>query len=186
MKRKGQIKKFFSVLMILFIFGACKKTPQIEPDLALQLPELTQEGKNTAGCYLNNEIFVANVEPNTGGAIALWASFDEVTNFFRMQATMETANDRLESIKMKSYLTDTIGTYPIFLNEGEEYEGYVDYSGANCYYLHDENNLGMIEIKFIDKEQNIISGLFSMDLINTDCSSNAVLKITGGRFDIKY
>lgn len=155
-----------------------------DPEPVVQLPEATQEGKNTFGCYINGEPFVPHVDFAFGGVAAVWAGFNEETRLFRTQGTRETKEDKFEDVRFRAYITDGTGEYSMY-SETDTYDGYNGY-GSMCTFYHDQSNFGNINITHLDEELDIISGTFEMTLINSDCPTGTTLEITDGRFDLRY
>lgn len=174
-------------LLIPAIFACKKQMPNDPPEEQnVSLPELTHEGKNTFGCLLNGEPFVASVDYAFGGPTAVWAEFVEDQRYFSIQGTREFENDDLDNVSLKAFITDGEGSYEIFFTT-DEYKGYTGVGGSiGCSYYHDLDNKGTVEITYLNMETNIVSGRFEMDLINPDCPSGTVLEVTEGRFDVKY
>ena len=183
--------RLFSVLIVtLFLAGfiACQKempelnTPGSEP----VLPPLTHQGKNTFGCLIDDEPFIAKVDYAFAGPVAVWGSLDEESWWLKVQGTREHENESLDNIAFKAYIEPEGGSYDFFFTT-EEFKGYTGYGeGIGCTYYHDLYNKGTVEITFLDTFNNIISGKFEMELINPDCPVKQSISITDGRFDIRY
>ncbi|NOQ74066.1 MAG: hypothetical protein GQ574_18815 [Crocinitomix sp.] len=184
MNRKFNIY-LLGLLGIVSVMFACNKPPiEPKPDPVEQLPEATQEGKNTFGCYINGEPFVPRVDFTIGGPIAIWAGFNEETRLFSTQGTRETFDDKFEDVRFKLYITDSIGEYNMH-SVTDEYRGYVGY-GTICSYYHDTLNYGLVTITHLDEALDIVSGTFEITLVNPDCATNTIMEITDGRFDLRY
>lgn len=163
----------------IIIFACCKD--KNEPS---ELPPLTHSGKNTFGCYLDGEPFVAKTSFSIGGAVPVSGNFDESTKYLIFQGTKEHESGRLERVNIFVYVTNGADTYSMWANTSN-YVGYTDYSNQNCEYFHDQTNKGIVTITFLDETKNIISGIFEMTLINSNCTDSTMV-ISDGRFDFGY
>ncbi len=174
-------RDFFLIFLVLIVCSCMKKSDDSE------LPELTHEGNNIFACYINGEPFVASVDFTVGGPISVSGSFNEETKRLNIQGTREDENDHLDAVTFKTFVTNSIDSYLVDVTTAQ-YKGYTDFSqtgGACESYFHDTLNKGIINITYLNESDNVISGTFSMTLINSACSVIA-LKITDGRFDFGY
>lgn len=172
-----------SVFLLLFLFFLvnCNKPEEIpEPEL----PNLTHKGKNTFGCYLDGEPFVARTDFTFTGPIAVSGSFNEESKLLRIQGTRENENEHYENIAFKVIVDSGVNDYVMNV-ETSHFKGYLDSSGDNCFYYHDTLNRGSVEITYINEIQNIIAGRFALNLVNNDCNKT-MMHITDGRFDFGY
>ncbi|MFT5821643.1 MAG: hypothetical protein ACI8ZM_002897 [Crocinitomix sp.] len=185
---------YFTLVVLAFSF---EKPP--EPDPIPEepvMPALTHTGANTFGCYIDftsaettgeqgSELFVANEGESVWSIPAISGSFDEDENILLLQGTRYLKGAYLDDIAIQVVDIDDEGDYRMF-SEGAELKGYISSGSDNCHYYYDITNYGSLNITFLDKTKNIISGTFSMILINPNCSENEILKITDGRFDFQY
>ena len=172
----------FLAPLILLLFAGCKKDEICDNP---SLPCQTHEGKNTFGCLIDGSPFVADVNFTIGGPVAVSGSFDETNNYLLLQGKREVNSNGIERINFKSYITNEIGPNIVDV-QTSSYIGFTDYDGPKCDYFQDTLNKGQVAITHLDKEKNIISGTFSMTLINPDCSAKQTMVITEGRFDFGY
>ncbi len=178
------IKKLLPIVGV-FVFFACIKDP-IPPDpTTIVMPPLTHQGINTFGCYMNGELFVANEGESVWSLPPVSGDFDEEDGSFIIQGSRQ--YDTLSDfIYILSDITAGVGEYDFKVNE----EGIVGYSGVinfKCeYFYQDIPNLGKLTITHLDEEKNIISGTFYMNLTTDDCEDDTLMKITDGRFDMRY
>jgi len=169
-------------LMAFALITCCKDKPDPDP-----LPPLTHEGKNTFGCYIDGEPFVAKVKFTVGGGTAVSANFNESTKYLILQGSHEYEGGAIESIGFSVYVTQGVANYVMKVNTTNK-EGYT-YGVATTIYYHDMDNKGTVNITFLDTDKNIISGRFEMTLINPAYTNNPnkpTMVITDGRFDVKY
>jgi hypothetical protein len=139
------------------------------------LPPLTTEGKNTFGCLIDGRVFVPGKEQL--GKLRLSISFEQ--NSLQLQA-----KGGKESVSVKCNNVTTEGTYyipPPFFN-GIMYTN-LDVN-PDCWHRANPHTDAKIEIHYYDKTARIISGTFDYILVNP-CQKDTV-RITEGRFDIKY
>ena len=179
--------RIIAALMVLLNLACQKEMPELNtPGSEPVLPPLTHEGKNTFGCLIDDEPFIAKVDYAFAGPVAVWAGLDEETGWLRVQGMREAEQDVLDDVRFKTYVTDYPGTYEVNFST----ENFIGYSGvgygSGCTYYHDLHNKGTVEITFLDTLNNIISGKFEMELINPDCPVKQSISITDGRFDIRY
>lgn len=167
------------IFWITVLTIACNKS---KPDP--ELPPLTHEGKNTFGCYIDNKPFVADVNFTIGGPTSVSGSFDESSKELILQGTREDENEHLDAVRFIVFVDTGVGIYEMY-SFGSELQGYIDYSGQNCIYYHDTLNYGTVNITHLDLSNNIISGTFSMSLINSKCN-NSTIEVSDGRFDFGY
>jgi len=172
--------KILLIALTAFCFS-CKKNKICDTK---DLPCQTHEGKNTFGCYINGEPFVAKTSFSIGGAVPVSGSFDENTKLLILQGSREDASEKIESVNFFVYVNGT-GVHTMWANTAN-YEGYSYFNSSTCTYYHDMINKGTVNISYLDSESNIISGTFNMTLINPDCTSNQTMEITLGRFDFGY
>lgn len=182
-----RISKILVILILLLAFS-CKKDAPPEPTGPV-MPPLTHQGLNTFGCYINGELFVANDGSSYWSAPALSGSFDDESFLLRIQANRELERDGSsmtgDNIRFRVIINEGEKFYPMHFDT-DHFKGYMSYNMGMCRYYHDLDNKGTCEITYLNTEKNIISGRFQMTLINPDCESDSLLKITDGRFDFKY
>lgn len=179
------MKKCSSILLafaLILSFG-CDKNDDDPKEK--QLPPITTEGKNTFGCKIDGELFIADVNFSVGGPMPVVA-YRQDSNRFVIQGTQE-ENDQLKDVKIRSYIDFTSSTQTMSANSSSVI-GYTDYSliGTTCAdYYYDTSNLGTINVIHLDTLNHIFSGTFQMVLLNNSCSPNQI-HITHGRFDVQY
>jgi|GEM_PF-768658 len=192
----------FTLLILPLLFFACKKDPPIDPEPTEPvMPPLTHQGLNTFGCYIDfasagasaeqgGELFVA------GGGDSYWdlppvsGSYNETDNFLIIQGSRVIERGepigKSDDIRFRVKVLDGTGNYSLFF-ETDHYKGYTSIGLKKCDYFHNLYDRGSCQITYLNKEQNIISGKFYMNLINQDCiESDTLMKITDGRFDFRY
>ena len=182
MKTKILLPILFGALVLV----ACKKDPPPPDASTVIMPPLTHQGLNTFGCYVNGKLFVANEGESVWSLPPVSGDFDEEDGSFIIQGSRQ--YDTLSDyIYILSDITAGVGEYDFKVNE-DGILGYSGIIGPKCeYFYKDIPNLGKLTITHLDEEKNIISGSFYMNLINDDCEeSDTLMKITDGRFDMRY
>ena len=175
------------VLLLALAASACKKN---DPEAGL--PKATQEGRNTAGCLVNGERFVAaesggsllnNPTPALSGGFA----FDSVYYV--------SLNGRYQSRRATILLflrTRVAGTYP--LNRTTEYypQGSprvilnhatltIAGSGGET-YVTTAQHTGQVVLTRVDKQADISAGTFEFTAAST-FDPRKIVTVTKGRFD---
>ena len=177
----------FSIAIINPACHKYKATPKEPIDLTPKLPEATKIGANTFGCYINGALFVAATN-NPNEVLAISCSYNSISaNELRIQGSR--LNDSVrDNIKFKAFVSESHHFYEMAII-GNSQDAYVNYKyglNSGCFdYNHNQDNPGSIYISNLDTINLIISGTFEMELLNEDCIPN-LLKITEGRFDLKY
>jgi hypothetical protein len=183
------MKKLLLVsLLALWLLGCGKDEPipppQPPPEDYTKLPPETQEGKNTFGCMIYNQVWVPRVPIGSVTVVAKSATLFEKTPEGGGIITC-----RL--ISKNPYIDDwfsfTFGpTY--FKNSTNCTTIFAQYNRFNTWYKSNyrpsPNNC--VTITHIDTVKNIISGTFAFDLYRDSININDKIVITDGRFDLKY
>ena len=163
----------FLPLVTLLLFSACKKE-EPNPD---SLPPITQEGKNTFGCYINGEVWVPHApglfERNITPVFGDW---------IRIEALRYFNSDGSDSQDLViSFNPDPSNVEKLYSVENEN-ASFI-FLSKECEY-HIENNItGSITITKYDlTEEKVIAGTFEFILGKEGCET---LHFTDGRFDVK-
>jgi hypothetical protein len=174
------MKKLMPFLLAASLFllaASCKKDDPLNTN---KLPPATTSGKNTFGCKVNGEVWIAHIE---GGV------FD-----FPIYAIHDTGwpgCDQLLVVGKRKYDEQADISENIALNlwcpKLEENQlsyhpsAFLDFLGCGDYYL-DTLSSHILFITKLDSINYIASGTFEFTAINDDC--NDTLRITEGRFDV--
>lgn len=193
----------FLLLWILFILGRCECNPDPSPND--QLPAETQEGKNTFGCKVNEEIWLprASVGLNIPAGVDL--SYDPSFNggTMSLKATRWYRDANNQSISTRDYIDvaisqlDKPGQYSLSTTDQQ---GIGDYSTstqderdktkqAGCdYNWPGDTRTGTLTITKLDLTNHILSGHFEFALTKKDSLPNCprIIRVTEGRFDMKF
>jgi hypothetical protein len=170
--------KLRSLLLILPLVGgwgaACTSTDP-EPSL----PPITQEGKNTFGCKINGKNWVPGGDLGWGGQGPLFAEYSTRYEDFSV-AAQSRYNDNTTSIsigaswngKSNGIKEDNVGIFLAYQGKMWEYVA-----------IPFETNLTSVKITKLDTVNKIVAGQFHF-MIKT--SATDTIKVTEGRFDVKY
>ena len=174
------------IAAFLMSMGSCKKDPSApsDPHDPNTLPPLTHQGKNTFGCLVNGEVWVAYMPYTVGGAIALEGIYYSNTNMMHLVANRKLNSDG-KSDQIDILLENLVqtGEY-LVLTDDNQMRGFTDYKdNHNCsVYRYNDDLLRRVTITYFSPSQGIISGTFEMDLINSSCPGDTI-RIREGRFD---
>lgn len=185
------MKNYFTpkiaLIIVLSLTLACCKEDPPPPDPPCMdgaLPCATQEGKNTFGCYIDGEPFVADVKFTVGGPVAVSATYNENTKYVQISGTRDKGIDDLEKVYFCFFANNGVASYSMY-SIVDDLEGFTDFTD-NVEYFHDTTSFGQVDVSNIDTSVKFISGTFEMTLKNTAYGADSLMVITGGRFDIRY
>ena len=155
------------------------------------LPPATQEGKNTFGRYIDGKPWVAWIDPEIldPSLRSLTGRYDEpgIGLYDRYSLSL---NAQRVTNKDLLYEYIILGIRPVF---GEGLIDFFNLDNISSSIVFDNPVTGyeidvslpqMLEITNLDTSKNIFSGLFALTLVSKDKSDT--MRITDGRFDIKY
>jgi hypothetical protein len=188
------------ITLLIILFASCSKDDKTsEPQD--KLPEATQIGANTAGCYINGELLVPkNGSQAIGGSPVYGLNYRYGNNFYPDKNDywqLEIANKKdLNSAGIILWIKNMQagnGDYIIGQSNGQLYgDGTNDNqiiagikkNGLNKTYYSSANS-GILKITRSDLSVGIstYSGTFYCKLYNKD-NPNETIEITDGRFDI--
>ena len=165
------MKTIYSKLALIVVFitasaSSCEKEKDAEP----KLPEETQTGANTFGCYVNDVLFLKEWSRHLG-TYPLQANYWKLAN-----KLIISAQSNQKSISF-SVLNPEVNKKITLL--GASY-----YTGR---YFYKINNAGDIFFTRFDLDNLIISGTFAFEIPIDYDDGNIIdtIKVTQGRFDIK-
>ncbi|MBE9463746.1 hypothetical protein ACFP1I_32515 [Dyadobacter subterraneus] len=180
---------------ILFMLSNCKKESDV-------LPDETQNGSNTFGCKVNGEIWLPK---SSFGKPGIDLSYDPAFNggtmslkarnwfYTNKQQTISTASNiniaigQLSKTGKYSFDSDigqALGQYYIATLEDQSATEIM-----NCYYDEvGDKRTGTLTISKLDLQNGFISGTFDFILNKKDSLAGCkpVIKVTEGRFDVKF
>lgn len=182
-----KLKIFISYLMIIaFLILSCKKEEQQK-----DFPNETTTGANTFGCYVDNTQFLPC--KTTGGISPvqkLQTSFFEF-DVTRPEIVVSTVNDcednvhRSIAVAFDSVALTPNTTYKLGdLSSVTRNKVSLTYDQEGMQFHSDSALNGSVTITFYDREKRILSGRFDATL--QDINSTKTVRLTQGRFDVKF
>ncbi|POY34660.1 hypothetical protein C3K47_19115 [Solitalea longa] len=180
------MKTLLLSLLVILVFTAanCRKQNDLEPN---GLPPATQEGKNTFGFLLNGEPWSPL---GFNGRANLSIDYDSqykrgIFNIAAYRIIKESGNEQAIGFGLRDSLNDL--SIPAKLLLGNKTLFGLTFITENCTYDYfDEGTYkkGDLVISKLDRTKRIISGTFNATLSKEGCGDT--IKITNGRFDLKY
>jgi hypothetical protein len=180
----------YLALLLLTQCSKCKHDdPQPQPPTPLeQLPAETQSGAGTLGCLVNGDAFVA---PVSALAFGEWIALDKLGISATKMGTHNLVNfsillhGSLRDNQQFSFLangpSNTAPTYTAGLNEFT-----AGYTATSCYYNGVYIKSGQLTLLKCDLVARIAAGRFSFTLPPAPGSGCDTLRVTDGRFDIRF
>jgi hypothetical protein len=188
------MKKVFLIIFLGIFLSQCnwfKKKDPAPTDPIAQLPPITQEGKNTFGCLVNEEAFVPKGQPNM-----FTSNFDVVIDPNNLGGTIGITGIRY--IRDKEWRVIDVGIDSVKKYGINKYKIHCKVISANTFgggaYFYDYQ-LGKeylcgynatilnasLNLTRYDLQSGIVSGTFEFTL----AKPNDTIKVTNGRFDKK-
>jgi hypothetical protein len=155
------------------LFGK-KEEPKPKTDLE-KLPPITQEGKNTFGCLVNGKAWIAPTQTDAAGFYQLGTL--QVSGSFNEPS-------RSLGIVLNSSSVLNTGRFELVNFPVAYCRAIIEINNTSgCFYEPENTLAGFVEIKLLDTRKYIVSGIFEFTTVTKVCDT---LKVTNGRFDIKY
>lgn len=158
------MKKIILLIGILLTINSCSEKSENELTPLEQLPKATQTGENTFGCLINGEAFVVS---NTSQQVAIY-----------QQGQLQFGADGISMILGDplniNLIYDLVGKASYYVNADPQ---------LGCHYEFNHSYQGSVTFSKIDRTNYIISGTFEFSTNKDGCED---IKITNGRFDLKY
>jgi hypothetical protein len=196
------LKRYIALLLLCGILTQCQflgfeLEKQNKPE---ELPPITQEGKNTFGCYVNGNLFIPRgptpiFVPKLKKTHDNYNTLTITVNSYRDSAGItisESMGFFLKDIKEEGVytlkLTDIFGEG--YLSSPINYLKSIGDSPSICYFKNSNHDIaGNITITKLNKDPKnyFISGTFEFTLTMSKpgyCDI-PILKVTQGRFDLK-
>ena len=152
------------------------------------LPPATQRGENTFGCLVNGEIW--KPKSNEIRRNSLRASFGLGRLVISAERELNRKNiDNEFNITLNKRFSDT-GYYKLMGYNKKSIKN-INYAifreeEIGCEYKTLDKSQNYILINRLDSIQNTVSGRFQFTAINDSCGDIDTIRVTKGRFDIKY
>jgi len=177
---------FLSLLLLLIVTSGskCKKNGGDLP----QLPPETQTGANTFGCLVDGKLFLPKGDPFGGPVIKAQYQYVNGKQGFAISARhSEGETGQVIGIGGDS-IAITVRPYELTTrNVSGKLSGKYTFSKVTTlgnYYYTNEIQRGQIFIKHFDEINQIVSGTFWFDAI--DSTTEKIIQIREGRFDLPY
>lgn len=179
---------FWALLAFLTLPAShCRKNKSQNP--IDQLPPETQSGKNTFGCLIDGKVFLPKGSPFAGPVMKAQYQYWNGKQGFSISAS-RSDGETVQSIAIGGSNIGSIsaGTFP--LNTGKvdgKLSGtynYVKVTTLGNLYSTDPIRTGQINIKLFDSVNQIVSGTFWFDAI--DSATGKMVQIRDGRFDLPF
>lgn len=170
------------LVFVSILLWACS----CEDDSLKQLPPATQEGKNTLGCLINGEVFVAERGGYYDSPVGVGVHFPYVLGFNGSGYAGDCEDNRAN---IYLYVEDSTETVKERIYELTSYKhmqpfnslGYVNLCKSR-YETYGESS-GQLHVIKLDTIKKIISGTFWFDAKSEE---GEMIEIRDGRFDITY
>ncbi len=180
------------LLLVMLVFLAstvsCKKeTKEIASHDPNTLPTLTHEGKNTFGCVVNGEVWVAYTPSSMGGPNAIEGFYYSDVEGLYIRANRENSELNIsESIDLAIQDLNSVGEYQVYTDHHVT-KGYIDNEeNFDCiFYCYDTTLMRTVNITYFSQTKRIVSGTFEMDLVNPSCPGDTI-RVRDGRFDWRF
>lgn len=171
---------FLAILLLL----RCSNNDEPPKAPVDQLPPATQVGANKAGCLVNGEVFLP-LQSNIFGIPSVTCSYQFIGNSFEFALGIR--NDKLDNVRGITILSNKLEfiqgqTYSLNLEQNVN-SSFAYYKIGFLNYSTNSIKQGQLKITKLDQVNAIISGTFWFDAVN---NSGEIIKITEGRFDMKY
>ncbi|MBF9224347.1 hypothetical protein [Hymenobacter ruricola] len=164
---------------------ACKKD---DPDDGL--PPATQEGKNTGGCLVNGERFVATGYGSGLGRISALSGGFAFDSLYYLELSGVVKGNNVDVLLF--FRSRKPGTYPLNRNtlyypQGDpltifSHATYTESNNTGELYVTDAQHTGQVEFTYADVARRISAGTFEFTAASTFDRSKTVT-VTSGRFD---
>lgn len=173
-----------------------KDEPEPDQNNKEQLPPATQSGENTFGCLVNGEVWRPaggnsldnDLEAGYGRGSLVIAAERKITdkngNFQDQDISIYIQKNAYKLKKHKLTINKNRGKWAKFQDDTDTCK----YSGRKFYtkYTTDSIHNGFVKLTRVDSIKNIIAGQFEFMAVNDTCGKVDTIKVTKGRFDIKY
>jgi len=172
---------------IILLSASCKKHKTVKP--IDQLPPETQTGANTFGCLVNGQAFKPAGAQLMGGALQCNYQFVNSAYYFVLVGRHQSTNSLLTSVGLYTDSLPIQTDNKLVLKmraKGNPSGDYFKALSASQYEQYETNGtsyIGELCVKKFDSINQIISGTFWFDAVN---SNGQKVEVREGRFDVHY
>ncbi|MFY7814780.1 MAG: hypothetical protein ACOVRK_06250 [Chryseobacterium taeanense] len=173
---------FLLTIIYLFCFSECRKKNIIDVP---GLPPATQQGKNTLGFLLNGVPWIPKGFNGTSNlTIDLDPGIDDGIFTVNSYRVLSNTNREYFGFGIKDSLNFITSGMSFKLGQGSLFGVYFSFPDCMLDYFDSAIvRTGSMTISKYDKQNRIISGTFTANLIKNGCKE---IRITEGRFDMKF
>jgi hypothetical protein len=178
------MKNLILLLLTTFTLSCCNKDDNTPTNPIDQLPPATQIGANKVGCLVNGEVFLPKGSNPFGSPIVNchYQYVNDTWNFSLGYSNNQQEHLRGINVASKGVELQQGQTYPLVLQSNNSC--YASYGRSTIPQYYTNNiNIGELKITKLDQVNNIISGTFWFDAVN---SNSEKVEIREGRFDMQY
>ncbi len=182
-KIKIMKRKHSRLVLIIVLLISCEKE---KTPLPTELPPITEEGKNTFGCVIENEVYVPEIR-RTSWSIP-GSQFDAIEFTFPVYPDYNFRVSTIRLVDKDDALMDAQVEFMIdssVNNIGRYNFSHVTVKYENEYYYSDTSNKGELIVSKYDSVNKIIAGTFIFSAIDKNNTNSKIININEGRFDLK-
>jgi hypothetical protein len=175
-----------SVLLVTIFITCCKKSSQ-----GSELPDITQTGKNTFGCRINESIWIPNqkcdffTDPCIALDVSVLKAYPDSSLPLGLDMLFGSKVDGGNTFMTMISRNIQAPPYSYIFKTGNIFDSLgIMYVTANAYAYYSRPNFGgSVELTKIDTTAKILSGIFAFTLYGSNGDS---VVVTDGRFDLKF
>lgn len=175
-----RLLQFFTISMVFLLVSCNKAETPSEP----MLPDVTTEGKGTFGCLVNGEVWLPDSDTNGPLTPELYASYNESTDFLRVQAIYKNGNTGIEQYIYVNTETGGEGIFQIPSPPGSEIVMSQLHLELDCQRYKAPFYNTEVRILKLDTLNDIVAGTFSLGWGFSECGDSVLIE--DGRFDLRY
>lgn len=184
------MKKLLLLLLTLSVLYSCSKDDNYKDGL----PAETQIGKGTAGCLVNGNVFIPKGNNQFGPTLSCFYQRDQYGFHLGLSISakgkgetksVNVATNSEALVENSTYELVAITTDAINNQYNSNFGEFIIASAyvQTTYFYTTNLSKGELKITKLDTLQNIISGTFWFDAVN---SSGEKTEVRQGRFDMRY
>ncbi len=162
------------------MIASCKNDDDIPKNPVDSLPPATQIGAQTFGCLVDGKVFL----PKNFGLGRLNVFYQSIGSWysFNISASNRNGEDFL-GVSIGGIEIPALNNQTYVLTEDESGNIYGGYTQSIDFYTTSNTSKGILTITKHDTQNFILSGTFEFTVLDNDGKE---IKITDGRFDVKY
>jgi hypothetical protein len=185
-----QSKALFPVFLIIVIVSFSLQCRKDKVSNTIELPPITQEGKNTFGCRVNGKVWIPSFKCQLFGnqcaelAYSVHPQFNgtDTVLYFSLSAGNDAGSHayfEIEPVESGSFIKG-VGNYSDSVS--------IHFFGSGDFWKYNATFSRMLypvfNITTIDAEKKVVAGTFSFTLFTQDLKDSVI--ITDGRFDLQF